>query len=215
MVEISTSILSVDSEKSMKTFYDLEIAHTDYFHIDVMDGKFVEADTTAKMEKYSEYLNHITLIPLDVHLMVEDVERYVNIYKNIHPEYITFHYEISDSIHRIINIIKGNNIKVGLAIKPNTDISALLSYMDKLDLILVMSVEPGKGGQKYLLKSTDRINELYEIRKKYHYNFKIEVDGGINKETISNVQKADMVVVGSYITNSSNYEERINTIMER
>ena len=78
-----------------------------------------------------------------------------------------------------------------------------------------MSVEPGKGGQKYLLKSTDRINELYEIRKKYHYNFKIEVDGGINKETISNVQKADMVVVGSYITNSSNYEERINTIMER
>ena len=152
---------------------------------------------------------------IDVHLMVEDVERYVNIYKNIHPEYITFHYEISDSIHRIINIIKGNNIKVGLAIKPNTDISALLSYMDKLDLILVMSVEPGKGGQKYLLKSIDKINELYEIRKKYRYNFKIEVDGGINNETISNVQKADMVVVGSYITNSSNYEERINTIMER
>ena len=208
-MELAVSILGI-KENLKEKIDELNKTKTSFLHIDIMDGKFVPNihDNFVELEKSLKDNKK----RIDVHLMVEDVERYVNIYKNIHPEYITFHYEISDSIHRIINIIKGNNIKVGLAIKPNTDISALLSYMDKLDLILVMSVEPGKGGQKYLLKSTDKINEL---RKKYHYNFKIEVDGGINNETISNVQKADMVVVGSYITNSSNYEERINTIMER
>lgn len=211
-MELAVSILGI-KENLKEKIDELNKTKTSFLHIDIMDGKFVPNihDNFVELEKSLKDNKK----RIDVHLMVEDVERYVNIYKNIHPEYITFHYEISDSIHRIINIIKGNNIKVGLAIKPNTDISALLSYMDKLDLILIMSVEPGKGGQKYLLKSTDKINELYEIRKKYHYNFKIEVDGGINNETISNVQKADMVVVGSYITNSSNYEERINTIMER
>ena len=211
-MELAVSILGI-KENLKEKIDELNKTKASFLHIDIMDGMFVPNihDNFVELEKSLKDNKK----RIDVHLMVEDVERYVNIYKNIYPEYITFHYEISDSIHRIINIIKGNNIKVGLAIKPNTDISALLSYMDKLDLILVMSVEPGKGGQKYLVKSTDRINELYEIRKKYHYNFKIEVDGGINNETISNVQKADMVVVGSYITNSSNYEERINTIMER
>ena len=165
-MELAVSILGI-KENLKEKIDELNKTKASFLHIDIMDGKFVPNihDNFLELEKSLKDNKK----RIDVHLMVEDVERYVNIYKNIHPEYITFHYEISDSIHRIINIIKGNNIKVGLAIKPNTDISALLSYMDKLDLILVMSVEPGKGGQKYLLKSTDRINELYEIRKKYPY----------------------------------------------
>ena len=158
-IELTASMMCANYGNLQKEVKDLETAGIDSFHIDIMDGKFVPNihDNFVELEKSLKDNKK----RIDVHLMVEDVERYVNIYKNIHPEYITFHYEISDSIHRIINIIKGNNIKVGLAIKPNTDISALLSYMDKLDLILVMSVEPGKGGQKYLVKSALRL--IYKV----------------------------------------------------
>ena len=212
-MELAVSILGI-KENLKEKIDELNKTKTSFLHVDIMDGKFVPNihDNFVELEKSLKDNKK----RIDVHLMVEDVERYVNIYKNIHPEYITFHYEISDSIHRIINIIKGNNIKVGLAIKPNTDISALLSYMDKLDLILVMSVEPGKGGQKYLLKSTDRINELYEIRKKYHYNFKIEVDGGINEKTARTVidAGANILVAGSYIINSDNFKDAIKKIRE-
>ena len=136
-MELAVSILGI-KENLKKKIDELNKTKASFLHIDIMDGMFVPNihDNFVELEKSLKDNKK----RIDVHLMVEDVERYVNIYKNIHPEYITFHYEISDSIDRIINIIKGNNIKVGLAIKPNTDISALLSYMDKLDLILVMMI---------------------------------------------------------------------------
>lgn len=211
-MDLSVSILGI-KDKLKEKIDILNKTNIAYLHIDIMDGIFVpNVQDNIELLKQSLVDNSKKI---DVHLMTEDVSKYINIYKTINPEYITFHYEISDSIDRIINLVKGNNIKVGLAIKPNTSISAILTYIDKVDLILVMSVEPGKGGQKYLEGSTNKINELYEIRNKYNYHFKIEVDGGINIDTISNVKKADMVVVGSYITNSDNYEEKINTIMGR
>ena len=121
MVEISASILDVKEEESAKTFYNLEVAKTDYFHIDVMDGKFVEKNTVDKMNKYTNILKQITILPLDVHLMVEDVETYVKLYSAIEPNIITFHLEAckdKEEVHKIIKLIRENNCKVGIAIKP-------------------------------------------------------------------------------------------------
>ena len=175
MVEISTSILNVDSEKSMKIFYDLETAHTDYFHIDVMDGKFVEADTTAKMEKYSEYLNHITLIPLDVHLMVENVREYVDKFLVFKPNTITFQIEALKTKQEVIDTIKyiqSNNCKTGIAIKPNTKLEEITEYLSYLHQVIIMTVEPGKGGQELIESTIDKIAKL----KKYIEENNIDID---------------------------------------
>lgn len=211
-MELSVSILGI--KENLKEKIDkLNETKADYLHLDIMDGLFVPNINDNIEELQKSLIDNSKKI--DIHLMVSDVEKYINKYKVLSPDYISFHYEIDDSIDRIIKTIKDNNIKVGLVIKPNTDVSAILTYLSKIDLVLVMSVEPGKGGQKYIENSTSKINELYEIRQKYNYHFKIEVDGGINIDTISKVNKADMVVVGSYITNSDNYDEKINMIMER
>ena len=106
MVEISTSILNVDSEKSMKIFYDLETAHTDYFHIDVMDGKFVEKDTYNKMLEYASYIKRISNLPLDIHLMVEDVNTAIEDFIAVEPNIITFHYEACKNKEEVMQIIK-------------------------------------------------------------------------------------------------------------
>ena len=187
MVEISTSILNVDSEKSMKIFYDLETAHTDYFHIDVMDGKFVEADTTAKMEKYSEYLNHITLIPLDVHLMVENVREYVDKFLVFKPNTITFQIEALKTKQEVIDTIKyiqSNNCKTGIAIKPNTKIEEITEYLSYLHQVIIMTVEPGKGGQELIESTIDKIAKLKKYIEENNIDIDIEADGGINTDNV-------------------------------
>lgn len=217
MVEISTSILSVDSEKSMKTFYDLETAHTDYFHIDVMDGKFVEADTTAKMEKYSEYLNHITLIPLDVHLMVENVKEYVDKFLVFKPNTITFQIEALKTKQEVIDIIKyiqSNNCKAGIAIKPNTKIEEITEYLPYLHQVTIMTVEPGKGGQKLIESTIDKILELKKYTKENNLDIDIEADGGINIENVKKVKQAgaNIIVAGTAIIDSEDFKQTINKL---
>lgn len=219
MVEISTSILSVDSEKSMKTFYDLEIAHTDYFHIDVMDGKFVEADTIAKMEKYSEYLNHITLIPLDVHLMVENVKEYVDKFLVFKPNTITFQIEALKTKQEVIDIIKyiqSNNCKAGIAIKPNTKIEEITEYLQYLHQVTVMTVEPGKGGQKLIECTIDKIAELKKYIEKNNLDIDIEADGGINIDNVEKVKQAgaNIIVAGTAIIDSEDFKQTINELKE-
>lgn len=217
MVEISTSILNVDSEKSMKTFYDLEIAHTDYFHIDVMDGKFVEADTTAKMEKYSEYLNHITLIPLDVHLMVENVKEYVDKFLVFKPNTITFQIEVLKTKQEVIDIIKyiqSNNCKAGIAIKPNTKIEEITEYLQYLHQVTVMTVEPGKGGQKLIECTIDKIAELKKYIKENNLDVDIEADGGINIDNVEKIKQAgaNIIVAGTAIIDSEDFKQTINEL---
>lgn len=217
MVEISTSILSVDSEKSMKTFYDLEIAHTDYFHIDVMDGKFVEADTTAKMEKYSEYLNHITLIPLDVHLMVENVKEYVDKFLVFKPNTITFQIEVLKTKQEVIDIIKyiqSNNCKAGIAIKPNTKIEEITEYLQYLHQVTVMTVEPGKGGQKLIENTIDKISELKKYIEENNLDVDIEADGGINIDNVEKIKQAgaNIIVAGTAIIDSEDFKQTINEL---
>ena len=217
MVEISTSILSVDSEKSMKTFYDLETAHTDYFHIDVMDGKFVEADTTAKMEKYSEYLNHITLIPLDVHLMVENVKEYVDKFLVFKPNTITFQIEALKAKQEVIDIIKyiqSNNCKAGIAIKPNTKIEEVTEYLPYLHQVTVMTVEPGKGGQKLIECTIDKIAELKKYIEENNLDVDIEADGGININNVEKIKQAgaNIIVAGTAIIDSEDFTQTINEL---
>lgn len=208
-MELSVSILGI-KENLKEKIKELNKLKVDYLHLDIMDGEFVVNvnDDYELLEK--------SLIDnkkkLDIHLMVKDVTNYIQKYKKLNPYFITFHYEVLENIDRIINLIKDNNIKVGISIKPLTDVSLLIPYLDKVDLVLVMTVNPGKGGQKLIEKTLEKIDDLIYLREKNNYHFKIEVDGGINDETIKKVHKSDISVVGSFITSSNNYEERINKL---
>ena len=162
-MEISTSILNVKEENCIQTFYNLETAGTDYFHIDVMDGEFVENNTVEKMTKYAEYLNSITNVPLDVHLMVKDVMSFIKSFIIFNPRNITIHYETAKNKEELmswINYIKENNCKVGISIKPNTEVEKIYDILPFIHTVLVMTVEPGKGGQDLIPNTIDKIKTL-------------------------------------------------------
>ena len=214
MVEISTSLLSVEKEKIIKTIYNLETAKTDYFHIDVMDGEFVENNTTEKMLEYCDYLSNITNIPLDVHLMVSDVRKYIDLFLPYNPNIITIHYEAVPNKNELINVldyIKSNHCKAGISIKPNTDISEILDVIEVAHVVLVMTVEPGKGGQKLISSTLDKISKLSEYIKEKDLDVIIEADGGINIDNVGDVKKAgaEMIVSGTGIINSEDFSKTI------
>ncbi len=214
MVEIATSLLSLEKEENLQTLYNLEVAGTDYFHIDVMDGKFVKKDTTDLMRRYTETIEQITTTPIEVHLMVEDVEAYVKAYVDMGVKSITFHIESckrEKEIRNLIAYIKEHNIQVGLTLKPNTNIEEIYPYLPYLHRVLVMSVEPGAGGQEFIEGSIEKIRKLNAFAYENGYDITIEVDGGMNEKTVPKVVEAgaDIVVVGSYMFQSNNYKETI------
>ena len=216
MVEISTSLLNV-KENAIKTFYNLETAHTDYFHIDVMDGKFVENTTSERMKEYVTILKQITNLPLDVHLMVEDVKEYVDEYIDFNPNIITFHIESlkeKTEVFEIIKYIKENGIKIGIAIKPETKLEDIYEFLPFIHMVLIMTVEPGKGGQKFMKQMVNKISELKKYVQDNEIDIDIEVDGGINEETADLVKDAgaNILVVGVAIINSTNYAETIKIL---
>ena len=217
MVRVSTSILTQEKEDAVKTFYDLEVAHTDMFHIDVMDGKFVEKDTTELMKDYATTLSHITNLGLDVHFMVEDIEEFIDDYIDLHPEYISFHIEVSKTKERTmknINTIKENGIKAAIAINPDTSIEEIKEYIPYVHMILIMTVVPGKGGQKLIPETLEKVSNLKKYIDQENYDIDIEVDGGINAETVEQAKEAgaDVLVAGSYILNASNFKEAISNL---
>lgn len=214
MVEISTSILDVEKEKIIKTIYNLETAKTDYFHIDVMDGKFVENDTTEKMLEYCDYLNNITNIPLDIHLMVSDVYKYIDLFLPYNPNIITIHYESITNKNELIDIldyIKNNHCKAGISIKPETSIDEILDILEFVHIVLIMTVEPGKGGQQLIKSTIDKIKKISEYNNEKNMDLIIEADGGINMENIDLVKNAgaEIIVSGTGIIKTDNYQETI------
>ena len=217
MVEVSTSILTVKKENILGTIYNLETAKTDYYHIDVMDGKFVEKNTNEIMQEYANSIKQISNLPLDVHLMVEDVKAYVDAYLPFEPNIITFHLETcknKEEVLEVINYIKSNNVKVGIAIKPDTKIEEIYEYLPLVHLVLVMTVEPGKGGQKLIPETIQKVRAIKQYIKDNKIDIDVEVDGGINLENKEELKKAgaDILVIGSCIINSNDYKERIETI---
>lgn len=216
-MEVSTSILSVKKDNCIQTFYNLETAGTDYFHIDVMDGRFVENNTVDLMTEYSEYLNSITNIPLDVHLMVEDVETGIEVFSAIEPNIITFHLEAcknEEEVMKNINLIKEKGARVGIAIKPDTPIQEVYKYLPYIHMCLVMTVEPGKGGQTLITEMIAKIDELKSYIDKNNIEIDIEVDGGINLKTAQRVKDAgaNILVAGTAILMASDYKVIIDEL---
>ena len=205
MIKISTSILS--SNNRVDSIKKLNDTNCNYIHIDVMDNKFVQ--------NYQFPIEEINkLIPLstkkiDIHLMVKDPLTYINKINNSNIEYITIHYEINDNIDNILQTIKNKGYKVGLAIKPKTKIDEVKEYLNKIDMLLIMSVEPGYGGQSFIPNTINKINDLKQLNK----DLTVEVDGGINDKTIKQIYDiSDIAVVGSYIINQIDYNKAINNL---
>lgn len=217
MIEISASVLNVDKEKATRTFYDLETAKINYFHIDVMDGKFVENNTEEIMKDYALTISHISNLGLDVHLMVEDVERFIDEYSMLEPEIITFHIEATQNEERTQNAIseiKNIGSRVGIAISPDTSIEEIKPYLQFVHLILVMTVVPGKGGQKLIPETLEKLKELKKYIDENNIDIDLEVDGGINNETAELCKEAgaNILVAGKYLVTSENFNEAVKNL---
>ncbi len=217
MVEVSASILNMDNENAIKNLYELETAQIDYFHIDVMDGKFVKNNTTEKMIEYSEYISSISSLPLDIHLMVEDVEQYIKSFSVFEPNLITFHIEArknKEEIFELIKLVKESNSRVGLAIKPNTKIEEIYNYLPYIHSVLIMTVEPGLGGQELIPETIEKIRRMKKYLEQEKLEVDIQADGGINLQNIDLLKQAGVsnVVVGNALMKTKDKKDMINKL---
>ena len=204
-MKIATSILN--AKDRINCVKELNNTQTDYIHIDVMDNIFVP-NYQLPVEEVND-LGKYSNIPFDIHLMMENPKEFIDNLTVTNTKCITIHLEINKDIDELINYIKSLNIEAGLAIKPNTDIDLIDKYINKIDKVIIMSVEPGFGGQPFIESSVDRIKTIRNKRK----DIIIEVDGGVNNITINKIKDiTDIAVVGSYITNSNDYQKAINEL---
>lgn len=207
-MRVSASFLS--SKNLISDIVKLNGTDVDYIHLDIMDGKFVKNKTMPFSEMRN--INKYTSKRLDVHLMVEDPASYIPLYAELNTEYITFHVEVDKNIEECLKMIHRYSIKAGLSIKPNTKVSELVPYLPFIDYILIMSVEPGAGGQAFIEETKDKIKEVRSLLDSYHSNAVISVDGGVNEETKKYCTSADILVAGSYIINGDNFQEKISSL---
>ena len=209
-IQISPSILSADFSQLGNEIKRLEQGGADMVHVDVMDGHFVPNLTIGPPVIKS--LRKYTNLPFDVHLMIDPVHKYIKDYSDAGADIITFHPEATENPLETINLIKSLNKKVGMSLNPKTEIKAVKEYLDKIDLVLVMSVYPGFGGQKFIDDVLRKVKNLDQIRKENNLNFKIEIDGGINFETsmIAIEAGVDILVSGTTVFKENNGDIKKN-----
>lgn len=212
MVKIAPSILSADFSKLGENIKSLEKYGADFIHIDVMDGMFVPNISFGIPIMKS--IRKITNLTFDVHLMIEEPARYVEDFVKAGADIITVHYEADRHIDRTINYIKGFGVKAAVALNPATPVESIKHLIPILDMVLIMSVNPGFGGQKYINYCSEKIKEVKELSNKYNKNLMIQVDGGIGKDNIKEVVDcgANVIVAGSAVFKDGKIEENIKDL---
>jgi ribulose-phosphate 3-epimerase len=210
---VAPSILTADFARLGEQIREAEAAGVDWIHLDVMDGRFVPNLTFGPL--VVEAIRKVTKLPLDAHLMIVEPERYLADFARAGADWITVHFEATPHVHRAVQQVRELGKKAGLAINPGTPLEALLPLLPELDLALLMSVNPGFGGQKYIAASTERIRRLSGLRQHLNPTCLIQVDGGVKPENVAEVFRAgaDVVVVGSALFNNRPVAENMEKLM--
>ena len=211
-MKIAPSILSADFGNLAEDVKAVCEAGADLIHVDVMDGHFVPNMTMGPM--IVEAVAKVATKPLDIHFMVENIPFFIDLYKHLKPEFITFHIEEEKHINRVIQKIRNEGIRPGVVLNPATPVSLLEYIAADVDMVLLMSVNPGFGGQKFIPSVLEKIKELRELAERKNPSLLIEIDGGVNDKNASLLKEAgaDVLVAGSYVFGSGDYKKAIKSL---
>jgi ribulose-phosphate 3-epimerase len=210
---IAPSILSADFSRLGEEVKNVIAAGADWVHVDVMDGHFVPNITIGPL--VVQALAKLKLgIPLDVHLMIEEPERYITDFAKAGADYLTVHVEACRHLHRNLQQIRAAGVRAGVVLNPHTPVDSLRHVLNEVDLVLLMSVNPGFGGQAFIPEVLEKCRELTAMRRRGNHSFLIEVDGGVNDKTAAELIKAgaDVLVAGSYVFGSTDYGQAIRSL---
>lgn len=212
MTKIAPSILSANFAKLGEEIKEVEQAGADYIHVDVMDGHFVPNITIGPL--IVEAIIPVTNLPLDVHLMIENPDQYIPTFAEKGASIITVHQEACPHLHRTIQLIKDMNVQAGVVINPATPIEMITEILSYVDLVLIMTVNPGFGGQSFIHEMIPKVKAIAELREQNNYQYEIEIDGGVNIETakLCTDAGADVLVAGSAIFNESDRKKAIEDL---